>query len=330
MNPHHPGGAGARARGAANLALIKYMGKRDAATNTPHNPSLSLTLPHLVSTVSVSDAAGESDRWQYLPGDGDAGLRLTADGQRRFLAHVRRLCDRWDHRRRVLVRSANNFPADAGLASSASSFCAATRAVAAFLRRDETAADLAQLSRAGSGSSCRSFFVPWCLWDGDAIGALDFPLDPLLHMVVIVDGGRKQVSSSEAHARVVTSPRFAGRADRARRRLSDLVQALKASDWRSACEISSAEYLDMHQLFATSDPPFGYREPPSDAIAAECATHWSRHGDGPLLTMDAGPNVHLLFRQDQRDLLLRLAERYSRSHRVLSSEPETAWTTSAR
>ncbi len=30
--------------------------------------------------------------------------------------------------------------------------------------------------------------------------------------------------------------------------------------------------------------------------------HWQKTGDGPLITMDAGANVHLLYRQDQADL----------------------------
>lgn len=314
----------AEARGPANIALIKYMGKRDPGRNIPCNPSLSYTLPHLFSTVVVSDASPGPDRWEYLPGAGNAALGLTREGEDRFLGHVRRLCDLWGHPASVLVRSANNFPADAGMASSASSFCAATRAVAAFLGRDETPAQLALLSRTGSGSSCRSFFGPWCVWDDDRIGALVFPVGPLLHLVVIVDGGRKSVRSSDAHARVGTSARFAGRADRARRRLSDLVRALAGSDWRSAYEISAAEFVDMHELFGTSDPPFHYRGAESDRIVAECDAFWARHGDGPVVTMDAGPNVHLLFRQDQRAVLCEMRERYARSHRVLSSEAETA------
>ena len=162
------------------------------------------------------------------------------------------------------------------------------------------------------------------MWDGDTIDALDFPVGDLLHMVVIVDGGRKSVSSSDAHLRVTTSPRFAGREDRARVRMGQLLDALTDSDWRSAYEISSAEFQDMHELFHTSDPPFRYRTPVSDRILQECADLWAMHRDGPIATMDAGPNVHLLFRQDQKAMMSQVRERYSPSHRVLSSEPDVA------
>lgn len=311
---------GAEAIGFANIALIKYMGKRDPDGNVAFNPSLSYTLPHLKSTVAVSAALTGPDRWDILPRAGTIPMRLSREGEGRFLAYVRKLCDLWGYRQSVLVRSANNFPADAGIASSASSFCAATRAVAAFLRRDETSAQLAHLSRTASGSSCRSFFEPWCMWDGDSIHALDFDVGHLMHMVVIVDGGRKSVSSSDAHSRVTKSPHFSGRVDRARMRMDRLLPALESSDWRSAYEICFEEFEDMHELFHTSDPPFRYRTADSDRIVEDCADLWARYRDGPIVTMDAGPNVHLLFRLDQQALLSKLQERYSRSHPVIASE----------
>ena len=141
-----------------------------------------------------------------------------------------------------------------------------------------------------------------------------------MHMVVIVDGGRKSVSSSDAHSRVTKSPHFSGRADRARMRMDRLLPALESSDWRSAYEICFEEFEDMHELFHTSDPPFRYRTADSDRIVEDCADLWATYRDGPIVTMDAGPNVHLLFRPDQQALLSKLQERYSRSHPVIASE----------
>jgi diphosphomevalonate decarboxylase len=308
------------AQGCANIALIKYMGKRGPDGNIASNPSVSYTLPHLKTTVTVSAASTGPDRWEPLAAAGSIPMRLSPQGERRFLGYVRKLCNLWGYPQGVMVHSANNFPADAGIASSASSFCAATRAVAAFLGRDESVMQLAQLSRTGSGSSCRSFFDPWCMWDGDSIHALAFPVGRPMHMVVIVDGGRKSVSSSDAHARVASSAHFSGRADRARARMNQLLTALEASDWRSAYDICSDEFEDMHELFHTSDPPFRYRTAGSERIVSDCADVWATERDGPIVTMDAGPNVHLLFRRDQEALLAKLYERYSRSYPVLSSE----------
>ncbi len=315
---------GTEATGYANIALIKYMGKRDPQRNEACNPSLSYTLPHLRTTVVIGPSAESSDRWRPLQREGNEATRLTAQARDRFLRYARDLCDAWGYRRPIVIQSASNFPADAGIASSASSFSALTKALASFLRRRETTEELARLSRAASGSSCRSFFAPWCVWDGDRIVALDFPLAPLLHMVVIVDARRKGVSSSDAHRRVLTSPEFAGRPDRARARMEALTHALERCDWPAARAISSAEYIDMHTLFHTSDPPFRYHTSDSERVVHDCEELWRSHGDGPIVTMDAGPNVHLLFREDQRAMASRTRERFARSYRIVASDLDAA------
>src|SRR5439155_26260543 len=164
-----PGREGAEATGYANIALIKYMGKRDPARNEACNPSLSYTLPHLRTIVVVAPAAESRDRWQPLQRNETEPEPLTEQARERFLRYARKLCDLWGHPDPIIVQSASNFPADAGIASSASSFSALTMAVASLLRRPESTEELARLSRAASGSSCRSFFGPWCVWDGERI-----------------------------------------------------------------------------------------------------------------------------------------------------------------
>ncbi|AHE68179.1 hypothetical protein Loa_02645 [Legionella oakridgensis ATCC 33761 = DSM 21215] len=39
---------------------------------------------------------------------------------------------------------------------------------------------------------------------------------------------------------------------------------------------------------------------------------WQRKGDGPIVTMDAGPNIHLLYRQEQMDL----ANQFKKDHLI--------------
>ncbi len=54
------------AQAPANIALIKYMGKKDQESNTPDNPSLSYTLPNLLSFVELESYAGKKDLWEPL------------------------------------------------------------------------------------------------------------------------------------------------------------------------------------------------------------------------------------------------------------------------
>src|SRR5688572_2503484 len=109
----------------ANIALVKYWGKRDARLNLPAAGSLSLTLDRLKTTTRVELHDGPSDT-------------LTIDGQRqsgkaveRITQHadlVRALAGRTD---RIRVTSDNSFPTASGLASSASAFAVLAVAIPA-------------------------------------------------------------------------------------------------------------------------------------------------------------------------------------------------------
>lgn len=282
----------------SNIALIKYMGKTKTASNTPANASLSYTLEHLRTFVRLERGPAG---WQPL--EGYDVLQLSEHGRTKFLAHFARLKGAWKIEGEFTVRSANNFPSDCGLASSASSFAALTEAAYALARKQHpelevSAAVRARLSRLGSGSSCRSFFTPWALWRGETAEPVNLP-GPLAHAVVLCEAGKKDVSSSEAHRRVTSSALFTGRVARAEARLEQLTRALRENDWREAFELCWSEFWDMHALFETSRPSFGYMNAGTLAVLARLRSIWQRDGDGPLVTMDAGPNVHLLLREDQ-------------------------------
>ncbi len=47
------------AQAPANIALIKYMGKKDNEKNIPDNPSLSYTLNNLLSSVVLESHSGK-------------------------------------------------------------------------------------------------------------------------------------------------------------------------------------------------------------------------------------------------------------------------------
>ncbi len=284
----------------SNIALIKYMGKTSMQNNLPSNPSLSFTLEHLRSFVTI-EPAGDRDLWAPL--EGLPRLSLSDAGEAKFLGHFARLKEHWKIPEYYTVRSANNFPSDCGLASSAASFAALTLAVYELAKRkslvgEVSPQDLSRLARQGSGSSCRSLFTPWALWrdDGAEKAGIDWHLD---HAVLVVNEGKKQVSSSQAHIRVSSSLLYPGRIARAEARLSELSSALQARSWRQCFELCWAEFQDMHALFETSRPSFGYLTPESQRALAHLRQIWHETDDGPLVTMDAGANVHLLIRPEQ-------------------------------
>lgn len=305
------------AQAPANIALIKYMGKKDEQLNLPDNASLSYTLGNLLTTVKLEQLPAKKDIWEPLNTPGAAPFVLSVEGQKRFLDHLARIKDRLGYSGGFLVQSTNNFPHSSGLASSASSFAALTKcAVMAICELTQhpllSVDEQAQLSRLGSGSSCRSFYAPWALWTDDVVHEVELPYKHLLHQVIIVSSKEKQVLSRSAHKLIKTSPFYATRAQRAEANLKVLLNALMAQDWESAYHICWNEFHDMHQLFETCETPFSYMTDNCHQLLTLLQKFWEAHGDGPIVTMDAGPNIHLLYRPDQ----VELARQFKQDHLV--------------
>ena len=314
----------------SNIALIKYMGKTALSGNRPTNSSLSYTLSHLRSLVELEATTEAADRWEPLTrfeGITYPEFAVSAKGMARFLAHLARIKNHYAYQGSFVVRSVNDFPSDCGLASSASSFAALTmaavKAIAELSGRSVSVSEAADLSRQGSGSSCRSFFSPWSLWSPEGVSGLpELGYGDLIHQAVVVNDRVKAVSSSDAHIRVASSALFHGRPERADQRARELVAALKSRDWAAAFEMTWAEFWDMHALFETSKPSFGYMTAGSlEVLNFVRAQTWERVGDGPLVTMDAGPNIHLLYRRDDAGLgfAREVAQAFDGKFRVIST-----------
>ncbi|HET9598001.1 MAG TPA: diphosphomevalonate decarboxylase, partial [Anaeromyxobacteraceae bacterium] len=139
------------ARARANIALVKYWGKRDARLNLPVAGSLSLTLDRLHTTTSVAfDPAlgGDAVLLDGRPAPAPFAARVTG-----FLDLVR---ERAGVRTGARVETANDFPTGAGLASSASGFAALALAATRAAGLDLAPPALSALARRGSGSAARS------------------------------------------------------------------------------------------------------------------------------------------------------------------------------
>lgn len=289
----------------SNIALVKYMGKKPGG-NWATNSSLSWTLDHLRTFVQLEPA--NKDSWQPHPAW--PGVVMSQVGYEKYLAHLQRIKSYFSVDDLFFtIRSGNNFPSDCGIASSASSFAAltlaATQALVSLTGKARPSIEtMADWSRQGSGSSCRSFFSGFVMWTERGVDSIESPLKNIFHQVIVVDGKKKSVSSSEAHQRVQTSLLMDGRTDRAQKRFDLLKTELIKSqpDWTLLHEIVWADFWDMHALFETSMPSFGYMRSGSMEVLNQIRDLWSHQKDGPLVTMDAGANVHLLWREDQKSL----------------------------
>jgi diphosphomevalonate decarboxylase len=282
----------------ANIALVKYWGKRDAALNLPAAGSLSLTLDALTTTTTVVPDDGADDRLVLdgAPAPEPARARVSA-----WLDLVRA---RAGDPRRALVTTTNDFPTASGLASSASAFAAlALAAPAAYgLALDARAASV--LARRGSGSAARSIhgglveLRAGARADGEDAHAI--PLDdtagwPLRMVIAIVDGGgAKAIGSTEAMARcAATSPLYAGWLATVPEDLAAARAAIVARDLPALGEVTERSALAMHAAAIASRPAIVYWAPAT--LAARAAVLAARAAGAPgWATMDAGPHVKVL------------------------------------
>lgn len=336
------------ARAPSNIALIKYMGKKDGVMNLPENGSISMTLNSLCSVAEISlsgpaNSIAFSDRvrwvstrpqgFQELPLEvpvlDDRGVFKLVRHAEKVVKAAREIFPRFglqcaeitspDSREMLVFRTANTFPQASGIASSASSFAAITLATALSCARDQSLFERiwsqdsvfreqwARISRQGSGSSCRSLNGPWVMWEDERVQVLPSQMPPMAHFVLLVSDQQKKVSSSEAHARVKTSPLWENRPERVAQRLIQMKQALSEGDVRTVARIAWEESWEMHSLFHTCSEPFSYWEPGSMKVLQALdpwvnGTHRETPIVTPIVTMDAGPNVHVIVDATQREL----------------------------
>ena len=293
------------AKAPSNIALIKYMGKQE--NNIPCNVSLSYTLDNFFTEVQLN-LNGKSDSDEFI------NDILSENEKNRFLNHLQYIKNLLSFDGYFSIRSMNSFPKSAGIASSASSFAALT--MCAFKAISDikgikmpSQEYMSSVSRIGSGSSCRSFFSPWCIWREEEAKKIDLPVE-VEHQLILINSGKKNISSSEAHRRVQSSLLMHNRPQRAEFRCEKLISALKSGNWHEAYQICWEEFQDMHALFETSSPHFGYILPATLDALIKIHKFWKEHNEGPIVTLDAGPNIHLLWKKGNKEQQKSFYEEY--------------------
>ncbi|MGB0466768.1 MAG: diphosphomevalonate decarboxylase [Pontibacterium sp.] len=284
----------------SNIALCKYWGKRNQELNLPINASLSVSLAHLGSETCITESQTGKD--QVLLN----GEVLTADSK--FARKVIDFIDlfRGDLKQPVCVQTHNNIPTAAGLASSASGFAALMLALNQFYRLGLSLPQLSAFARMGSGSASRSVFTGFVEWQmghrDDGMDSIARPLDnrwPDLRIGLLkVATGEKKVDSRAGMQRTVESAHlYQSWPLQAAVDLEKLHQAIAQQDFSLLGETAEQNALSMHATMIASWPPLLYWQP--DSVAAMHQI-WALRAEGlPLyFTMDAGPNLKLLFTAD--------------------------------
>jgi len=277
-----------------NIALAKYWGKRPFGHNLPAVPSLSVTLSGMatVTTVELDDALAADEL--HLGGklaDEAATRRVTG-----LLDRVRAASGR---KERARVRSANDFPTAAGLASSASAFAALALAARAAVGLEAPAEVVSDLARRTSVSAARSAFGGFVELRAGREGDEDLAATPIapadhwgLRVVIAVTAeGPKDVGSSEGMKHTVeTSPYYPAWVEDAPALCAQVRAAVERQDIEMLGEAAEASALRMHASAIAAAPGLVYWTGATVEVMAAVRRLRAR-GTPAFFTIDAGPHV---------------------------------------
>lgn len=282
-----------------NIALVKYWGKRDERLILPHQSSLSLTLAPLKVTTTVE--------WGKAADEVELNGKVAEGSERSRVVEILSLLREQVGASKLgfaKVVSRGDFPASAGLASSAAGFAALSVAAraAAGLPRDVRAESI--LARRGSGSACRSIQGGVCVWrrgeraDGEdsfAEQVFDNKHWPELRMFVAMISREEKETKSRDGMRITveTSPYYPAWTKDAEAEIPRAIDAIKARDLETLGELSERNAWRMHATALGANPPICYLMPKTLEVIHRLRAA-RRDGVMAYFTLDAGPNPVIL------------------------------------
>ena len=311
----------------SNIALIKYWGK--FGVQLPKNASLSFGLSEAYSETSIKFSSKSLEKAKHSfffegeenPIFGDKVLRFIND-----LDLVFPFLKQLD----LQIESKNSFPHSAGIASSASSMsalalclCSIEQKVIGTLQDENdffTKASYA--ARLGSGSASRSVYSGFSVWgeffelvesSNDYAVPFTYEVHPLFMQlrdsILIVSDTEKSVSSRAGHALMNGHPYADARIAQSKQNMTWLLAALQQGDIDRFIEVVENEAMSLHGLMMSSKPWYSLLHPNTLRILDKVRAFREKTGVFISFTLDAGPNVHLLYTRDDEIQVMKFIEK---------------------
>jgi len=311
-------------RSPSNIALVKYWGKKPI--QIPANASISFTLSnaHTITKAAFKRNIDDSPFLKFYFENKEEPA--FAERIERFLKSLSPLIP-WIEQYTWEVHSENSFPHSSGIASSASSMSALALCLCDIERSisgKEDSADFykkaSYLARLGSGSASRSVYPTLVSWGkhNDIEGSSDLygssfsnyhPVFSTFHDdIVIVSKEKKSVSSSAGHALMDHNIFASSRYQQASQHLGALLQHIQSGDLGAFGKIVEDEALTLHALMMCSDPSYILMEPNTLEIIKRIRSYRAAKGHHVYFTLDAGPNVHILYPSHQKEEISKFIE----------------------
>jgi diphosphomevalonate decarboxylase len=299
----------ATAKAPANIALIKYWGKKDEALRIPENDSLAMTLDKAYTVTTVEFRKNFKKDEIIIDKE-----EVRERERKRVVKHLNRTRKRARIKLFAKVVSQNSFPRATGLASSASGLAALTLAATKAAGLNLSEQGLSRLARIASGSASRSIpagFVYWQAGNSDKT-SYAYSLYPpsywdLRDVAIVVQEKMKKVSSTKGHHLARKSPFLKARLELVKENLKKIKRAFKKKDFSLLGKIIESEALSLHSVMFTSQPALIYWQPATLVIMHEVIRWREERMAESYFTIDAGPNVHLICQgKDEKKLLAKL------------------------
>ncbi|MCF8365477.1 MAG: hypothetical protein K9H16_06830 [Bacteroidales bacterium] len=300
----------------SNIALIKYWGKK--GFQIPANASLSITLSESVTRTKI----------EYRPGTGKMLFYFEDKKNQAFAGKIAKymeiIADELPYVKYLdfEIQSRNTFPHSAGIASSASAMSALALCLCS-IENDISKNNLEEnknfyqrashFARIGSGSASRSVYGKLSSWgksefipDSSDLFAspVQFTVHPFFEnfqdTILIVSKGEKKVSSSAGHGLMKENPFARSRYSQASANLAKLIHALKTGNSEDFIAIVENEALTLHGMMMASNPGYILMKPNTVAIIKKIQDFREQSGVNLCFTLDAGPNVHVLYPETER------------------------------
>ncbi len=302
----------------SNIAIVKYWGKYPG--QVPANASLSVTLEKAVTRTRIG--------YSWQKNENGVQLKFTFEGKKTpdFEKRIKKNLNNitpffpWLNRVKLAISSENTFPHSSGIASSASAMGALSlglceieeqlfggRATEDFFRKASF------IARLGSGSASRSLYGRLSVWGytascKDSSDEYAIPVEGVhdnflgIHdSILIIESGKKQVSSTMGHDLMKSNPYAKLRFDAAEENMQRLCKIVREGDLRQFIDVMENEALTLHAMMMTSRPGFMLMKANTVEAIHRIRKYREQSGMSVGFTLDAGANVHMLYPEKDAD-----------------------------
>jgi diphosphomevalonate decarboxylase len=219
------------------------------------------------------------------------------------------------------INSLNTFPHSTGIASSASGMSALALSLLSVIKEtgnfegnyDDFLKEASFFARLGSGSACRSLYGPYAIW-GEAENTHSFneravPFEPhkdfleVNDSILIFSKKPKKVGSTVGHSLMKSHPYRKARIEQVQLNMSKLLPAMEQGDFETWRQVTENEAMSLHGLMMASEYPVLLLAPETIQFINDFDDFRKGKGLKAAYTIDAGPNIHLLYAKDQREII---------------------------